>query len=72
MKNSTDISKLSNEEIKAEAAKIVAAKNVQRERMKSRGKEKRAFIKSLLAVAATKGLLPDSPVVPVAATKTKQ
>ena len=71
MKNN-DISKLTNDEIKAEASKILAAKSVQRERMKSRGKEKRAFIKQLLAVAASKGLLPEAPVVAVAAPSKKQ
>jgi hypothetical protein len=52
------VSELTNEQVKAEAAKIVAAKAAQRERMKERGKKQRAFQKELLAVAEKKGLLP--------------
>jgi hypothetical protein len=60
-----DLKSMTDAEIKAEAAKVLLARNKQRERMKSRGKEKRAFIKTLLAAAAEKGLLPDAK--PVAA-----
>jgi len=55
----TDITKLSNDEIKAEAQKIQTRRAAQRDRMKARSKEKRAYEKQLLAVAEQKNLLPN-------------
>jgi hypothetical protein len=52
------ISTLSNDQVRSEAAKILAARAKQKERMKIRNKSKREREKALLAVAEEKGLLP--------------
>ena len=58
MAKTNDISTLTNDQIREEAAKVLAQRAIQRERMKARGKEKRAYVKELLAAAAAKNLLP--------------
>jgi hypothetical protein len=57
-KEQKPVDQLTAAELRAEAAKIVAQRNSQKERMKARGKALRAYQKEILAVAAAKNLLP--------------
>jgi hypothetical protein len=57
-KNPVSVSDLSNDQVREQALKVMQQRDVQRERMKSRSKQKRVYNAELLAVAEKKGLLP--------------